>query len=385
MDLGTFEQLLSPIGQDVLREIAVAPAEENDLKTGSRLRKTFESSLVAAAMTQHQLRQRAATKFGSDAAKLYFTPDALEQATRRSVSSYRANRLFGHGPRAVLDIGCSVGGDSIAFARAGLRVRGVDTDPVRVAIARANFAALELDGVFEVADGAQIPFASDEAVFIDPARRDSRGRVFSLRNMTPSWTWASALLRGPAVVKTMPGISHDEVPLGAEAEWISDRGDLVEACLWGVPFATTTRRATTLPTGFTITNRSEIPETRPRRQYLLEPDDAIIRAGLVAEVAADVAGYLLDPHIAYISTDQAPQPGCGKWFRIIEELPYQEKQLRHALQARDIGSLTIKRRGLDVIPEKKIRSLRLTGQKSTILVMTRTPRGAQVFRVEPVS
>ncbi len=100
MDLATFEQLLSPAGQLLLGEVAERAGVESDLALGTRLRKTYAPALVAAAVTQHHLRGKAVPKFGADAARMYFTHDALEQSTRMSVATHRADRLASTGAAA---------------------------------------------------------------------------------------------------------------------------------------------------------------------------------------------------------------------------------------------------------------------------------------------
>ncbi|MFI5426425.1 SAM-dependent methyltransferase [Aeromicrobium sp. UC242_57] len=252
MELSTFEQLLSVPGQELLAEVARCAGVESDLSLGTRLRKTYAPDLVAAAVTQNHLRGKAATKFGADAARLYFTHDALEQSTRMRVASHRAARLASTGATSAIDLGCGIGGDLIALARAGIAVRGVEQDPVRAAIAAANLRALDLAGEVICADAQAVEIGTDEVAFIDPARRNGRGRTFSTADLQPPWDWVRELLAGRAVAKVMPGLAHDAVPSGVEAEWVSDGGDLVEACLWGAPFATTTRRATVLPSATSL-------------------------------------------------------------------------------------------------------------------------------------
>ncbi len=225
--------LLSSEGQGLLAEVSARAGVESDLALGTRLRLDHPVELVAAAVTQNHLRQRAEAKFGPSSASMYFTHDALEQATRASVAQARAARLTAAGVIAVVDLGCGIGGDLVAFARAGLRVRGVERDPVRAAIARANLGALGLDGEVIEADLADVQPRPDEVPFIDPARRDGTGRVFDPAAMTPSWDVVSRFLAKQAVVKTLPGFPHNLIPDGVEAQWVSDGGDLVEACLWG--------------------------------------------------------------------------------------------------------------------------------------------------------
>lgn len=384
MDLTTFERLLAPPGQALLAEVAACADNESDLSLGTRLRRQHDSALVAAAVTQHRLRDRARSKFGTDAARMYFTHDALEQATRAPVATHRAERLREAGSPAVVDLGCGIGGDLIAFARAGLRVRGIDRDEVRVAVSRANLAALGLQGSVEQGDATGTTIKPDEVAFADPARRDGRGRTFSTAGLTPPWEWVTRLLTGRAVVKLMPGLGHDAVPHGVEAEWVSHRGDLVEACLWGPPFATATRRATVLPSGRTLVRLDTPVETGDTGSFLWEPDDAVIRAGLVGELAAELGGWLPDPHIAYITTDTEHDSSLGRCFRIVEELPFREKPLRAALVARDVGTLTIKKRGVDIVPEALVKRLRLRGTRTATVVMTRVDGNGRALLVEPV-
>lgn len=382
MDPATFEQLLSPSGQALLAEIAERAGVESDLGLGTRLRKTYEPGLVAAAVTQNHLRGKAALKFGEDAARMYFTHDALEQSTRMSVAVHRATRLASTGAGSVVDLGCGIGGDLIALARAGLAVRGVELDPVRAAIAAANLRALGLAGEVVCGDAQDVSIGPDEVAFIDPARRDARGRTFSTADLQPPWDWVRELLAGRAVAKVMPGLAHDAVPAGVEAEWVSDGGDLVEACLWGVPFATTARRATLLPSGAGLVADGEPAAVADVGAYLYEPDDAVIRAGLVMEFAATIGGWLPDAHIAYVSAEQAVDTPLARGFRIVEELPFKDKPLKAALQARGVGTLTIKKRGVDTVPEELIKRMKLKGKNKALVIMTRVQGQGRAFLVE---
>jgi len=383
MDLATFESLLDDEGQVLLGHIAERADAESDLALGTRLRRDHPAALVSAAMSQHGLRRRAATKFGEDAARMYFTPDALEQSTRAPVAAHRAARLVELGGTRVVDLGCGIGGDLIALARAGLAVRGIEQDPVRAAIARANLAALGLAGTVEVGDATTTTLERDEVAFVDPARRDGAGRTFRLDALVPSWDFVTGLLSGRAVAKVMPGIAHDAVPPGVQAEWVSDGGDLVEACLWGAGFGPgPSRRATMLPSAATLVDRGAVAATGPVLSHLVEPDDAVIRAGLVAELADDLGGHLLDPHIAWITTDSPTAEPYGRVFRVEAELPFREKQLRAALRERDIGTLTVKKRGVDVVPERLVARLKLTGSQPATVVLTRVAGEGRAFLVE---
>jgi SAM-dependent methyltransferase len=306
---------------------------------------------------------------------MYFTPDGLEQATRRRFAEHRAARLALAGPRSVLDLGCGIGGDLLALARRGLTAAGVDRDPLRVAVAEANLAALDVPGAVTVAEAAEVDVSGFGVVFADPARRTAAGRVLDADGWSPPWPFVLELLRRPACVKVAPGIPHDLVPDGAEAEWVSDEGEVKEAALWSPQLATVGRRATVIrPSGLATLTEEDDPgdaAVRDVGRFLYEPDGAVIRAGLVTAVAAGVRGGLVDEHIAYVTGDDGFSTPFARSFEVLEQLPYREKALRAALRSRDIGRLTIKKRGVSVVPEELRKRLALRGSQEATLVLTR--------------
>ena len=393
MDLASFEWLLTDEGQALLaRATELTASGAAPLAVQTELRRTTPAAYVAAALTQVELRDRGRAKFGDLAARMYFTPDGLEQATRRTVADHRAARLSAFRAANVIDLGCGIGGDLIAAARAGITAAGVDLDPVRVAVAGANLAALGLPGAVQVADATEVDHARFAVAFADPARRGARGRVFDAEGWTPPWSFVESLLRRTSCVKVAPGIPHELVPADVEAEWVSDQGEVKEAALWSGPLATTQRRATVIGDGGLATLTSHDAPTaeepagavRPVGEFLYEPDGAVVRAGLVTAVAAGVQGGLLDEHIAYVTSDAAYSTPFARGYRVIEELPYREKQLRAALRERDIGRLTIKKRGVALTPETLRRRLALRGQEEATIVLTRVAGEGTCLRVEPL-
>jgi SAM-dependent methyltransferase len=390
VEIETLDWLQTPEGGRLLVHAAQAWADHpgDPVRVASVvLRLEPDAEKAAAATTQARLRERAIAKFGDAAPLMFFTPDALEQATRSRVADHRAARLAAAIPEgSVIDLGCGIGGDLLAFSRAGLVAAGIDQDPVRVAMARANLAALGLAGAVQVGDATTVDPSGFGAAFADPARRGGRGRVFDVDGWTPPWPWVLDLLRRRALVKVAPGIGHDLVPQGVEAEWVSDGGEVKEAVLWSPDLSTTDRRATVIGEGGLATLTQEDDpgaEVRPVGDYLYEPDGAVIRAGLVTAVAAGVGGGLLDPHIAYVTGDAPFRTPFARGYRVVEHLPYREKQLRAALHERGVGRLTIKKRGVQVVPEELRKRLALKGDAEATLIMTRVAGQGTALLVEP--
>jgi SAM-dependent methyltransferase len=391
VDADSFERLLTPEGQRLLASLPPYDgAAALTVATAAR-DAGYDETLVSAALTQSRLRARARGKFGEDADRLYFTPDGLEQATRPVVAAHRADRFAQARVRRIADLGCGIGGDLPHLARASRDgVIAVDRDPLTVAVAVANAAVLGVDSRVEVrrTDVMDFDVSAVDAAFVDPARRRGGSRTFDPRAYSPPYSFVLDLAsRVPATAaKLAPGIPHDVLPAGAEAEWVSVSGDVVECALWcGSLAGAVARRATVLPAGATVTGDglTRAPAGAVGR-WLYEPDGAVIRAGLVAEVARELEGHLLDTTIAYVTGDRLVGSPFATGYEVLEVLPFGLKRLRSMLRSRDVGRLTIKKRGSAIEPETLRRQLRLHGSAEATIVVTRIAGQPSVLVVQPL-
>lgn len=372
-------RLLTPAGAEALA-VAAELGDAEPLAAASAVRaRGIGAELAAAALTQASLRGRAAMKFGPDATRMFFTRPGLEQATRAEVAARRAARLAAAGARSMADLGCGLGTDAIAAARQGIRVHAVDADPLTAAVAAANAEALGLAGLItvECADATTVEVERYDAVFADPARRQAgRGRVFDPKSYSPPWDFVAALPdRVPlTALKLAPGIDHALLPPGAEGEWVSVGGDLVEAAFWCGPLAREPRRATLIkPGGVSELTGSGVAAAPvgPVGAYLYDPDPAVVRSHLVAEFAATVDGRLGDPEIAYVYTDDPVDTPFARRLGVTDVLPFSLKKLRTLLRERGIGRLEIRKRGSALVPDQLRKDLRLAGPNGAGLVLTR--------------
>jgi SAM-dependent methyltransferase len=377
VDLELLAALRTAEGSAALAAAAdVAGGEPLAAATALRAR-GVSPGLASAALTQTDLRRRGSAKFGAAAATMLFTRPGLEQATRAVVADRRAARLAAAGVRSLADLGCGLGSDALAAARRGIRVHAVDADPLTAALAAANAEAAGLAGLVtvECADATTVPVERFDAVFADPARRRAgRGRVMDPRSWSPSWDFiATRPERVPrTVLKLAPGIDHALLPAGAEGEWVSVDGDLVEAAFWCGPLAECARRAVLLPGGAELTGSGvEAAPVGPVGAFLYDPDPAVVRSHLVAEFAAAVGGRIADPEIAYVYTDAPADTVFGRRLEITDVLPFSLKRLRTLLRDRGIGRLEIRKRGSALEPEQLRKDLRLSGSAGASLVLTR--------------
>ncbi|MGP3958469.1 class I SAM-dependent methyltransferase [Nonomuraea sp. 3N208] len=369
MDLDAFNELLTPRGQRALAEAGELVGAD-PVAAATKLRKTYDAPLTSAALTQAGLRERAKAKFGDDARRMYFTPHGLEQSTRAEVAEHRARRLAG---ASVVDACCGIGGDFLALARAGCTVTAVDIDPLTVAVARANAEALgPADRVtVTVGDAAAVRPEDYDVLFADPARRTSRGRTFDPLAYSPPWPVVLGLFSRAerACLKVAPGIPYEFIPEQAEAEWVSYKGEVKEATLWSTDQPT--RRATLLPGGHTMTATNVRAPVGAMGRYIYEPDGAAIRAHLVGEVAELVGGRLLDPLVAYIAADELVDTPWAARYEVEDIMPFSLKKLRAALRERQIGNVTIKKRASALDIERLRTDLRLNGERSAVIILTR--------------
>ena len=374
------------------------------LKAVTALRRALphlDAPSASAVLTQVRLRRRARPRLGDLVDQLLLTEDGLEQATRTVVADQRARRYADAGATHVADLGCGLGLDSAAFARAGLRVTAVERDPVVAALAHRNVTALGLAGLVTVLEGditdeqvLTAALADADAAYADPARRDPAtqrdgrsARVTDPESWSPPWSWVVALAgRVPlTAAKVAPGVDHALIPDGGCGTWTSVDGQLVEAELAWPSLARTgfRRSAEVLRTGAGTFPSvewcsvdladEEPPPVGDVGAWLHEPDDAVIRSGLVSHVVARLEGRLLDPRVAYVTTDAdidvAP---LAARFRVVQALPYDIDSLRAALVAHDVGHVVVKKRAIGADPDDVRRRLRLPAAPgSAVVILTR--------------
>ena len=413
METSELLQVLSPEGLRLLDALPAYGTKNDLLRTVAELRAAGHSpELVAAVLTQSKLRTKGAAKFGPFASRMLFTEAGLEQATRLSVAALHAGRFQQAGIRHVTDLGCGIGADSMAIAALDIEVTAVERDEVTAAIAAYNLAPWATASVV-IAD-AQAHDIADGGVFLDPARRTSghsntsrlgdpadwsppldfafglaAGRAGGVaEDVAPSRSGsdASGLAEGVSLarsgseavgVKLGPGIDRDLIPAEAEAQWVSVDREVVEVGAWFGPLARPGIRRSALVIGEHGTAElhagadAEDAELGTLGEYVYEPDGAVIRARLIGDLARSLNATMVSPGIAYVSSDAAVATPFARAFRVIASFAWDERVLRRELAARGIGTLEIKKRGVDVDPAQLRKKLSLKGAESATLIVTR--------------
>ncbi|HWH97066.1 MAG TPA: SAM-dependent methyltransferase, partial [Pseudolysinimonas sp.] len=376
-------------GLRLLDEVGELDAATDVVRTVSRLRAAgHDGGLVAAVLEQARLRSRARAKFGDFADRMLFTPAGLEQSTRLRVAALHAGRFEEAGVDVIADLGCGIGADAMAIAALDLGVVAVERDELTAAVAAFNLAPFPSARV-ELGNAEDTDLAGVGAVWLDPARRDGATRFTDPGDWSPSLEWSFDLARRlPAGIKLGPGIDRDLIPEASEAQWVSVDRDVVELVLWSGPLARPgiRRSALVLSSGgiaeMSAPNDSADAETGDLDRYLVEPDGAVIRARLIGDLARSLGGWMLDPTIAWITSSEAPVTPFGQTFRVLERFPLDVKTLKRELAARGIGTLEIKKRGVDIDPAEFRKKLSLSGEASATLVLTRIAGARTAILVE---
>ncbi|MFV0426967.1 MAG: THUMP-like domain-containing protein [Beutenbergiaceae bacterium] len=399
MNIRSVELLLSPTGWSLLAQMPDYDEKKSlELATGLRAR-GVDPDLVSAVLTQNRLRTKAADKFGDFAADMLFTQAGLEQATRLSVAARHAQRYAAAGVQRVADLGCGIGSDAMALAGLGVQVLAIERDEITAALATVNLRALG-NATVRHGDAMDVDLNAEgiDAVFADPARRTRSGtRVFDPRFYCPDLDTLLALRdQIPALgLKVGPGIPYRALPSHTHAQWISVDGNVVEAGLWFGPLAPEGSGRSALVMSAQGNHLLSTPgdadasapraESGPLGRFLYEPDGAVIRAGLVAKVAADLGGTLVDPSIAYISTDAEQSTPFATGYRVLDSFDFGLKRLRAYLRDRNVGVVTIKKRGTAVVPDQLRQQLGLKGSRSATIVLTRLQGKQSVIVVAPLA
>lgn len=390
--------LRTDLGAALFHEIGPYAAD-SALAASTRLRaRGYDPDLVSAALAQARLRSLAQEKFGA-AESMWFTADGLEQATRPPIAALHAERFHQAQVRTVVDLGCGIGADAMAFAHAGLDVLAVEADPVTAAIAAANLAAYESSRVV-TGRAEQIEVPAGAGVWVDPARRlqvravDGRAkRVWSLQQISPSWeqvlAWAA---EHPATgAKLSPLFAHAAIPAGAEAQWTSWRGEVLECAVWWGPLARSVGRTASVcrpgRPAVVVTEADAAGAGAPLRSidelgpWLWEADRAVLRAGL----SGALPGRELAAGLGYSTATREVDCAFARRWRVIDAMPLREKTIRAWLRERDIGQVTVKKRGVSIDADALGRAVssRRPGRAVVVLTLVGGQAGALVVAHAP--
>ena len=357
---------------------AALESGQDALALNSAARKRGEDpEQVRFALQQADLQLRGRAKFGADADSMLFTRDGLEQATRGWIAQLHAERMREAGAQHIVDLGCGIGADSLAFARAGLRVDAIERDSETSALTEQNLRGFDFARVHNT-DAEDFDLDQADAVWLDPARRSGSKRRMTPADWSPSLDFAFGLAHSHLLgVKLSPAVPHEVLPAEAEWQWVGDGQQTLEAAVyWGGVERRSGLRSAIVQHG---AERAELTNDMPAKdlevanlsRYLWEPHGAVIRAGLLPQVAAQLDADLVSPDIAYLTSETHLEHPFATAFEVQEVLPMSAKHLAKRMRELQVGTLEIKQRGTGIDPAEFRKRLKLQGHGSATLLLTR--------------
>ncbi|MCE9548227.1 MAG: class I SAM-dependent methyltransferase [Planctomycetia bacterium] len=392
-DLDDYRWLVSPAAAEYLAEMSAQALPLH--RAVETLRRRLTPARAHLVLEQVELRQRARKKFAA-AERMFFTPRGLEQSTDQWVAAYKALRfdtLDQGAVRSVADLCCGIGGDLIALGRGGRRAIGVDLDPIAATLAHANLDACGVSGELQIADVTALDIRQFAAWHIDPDRRPQGRRTSHVEVGQPSAEALTDLLDrsgelGRVAMKLAPGADvPDDWTARAEREWISRDRHCRQQVAWFGPLANRSgeRRATALTADGTvfgsICGQPDVPLAIASQiaRYVLEPNPAVLAAHLTGELARLGQLEAVGRDTEYLTADAPHESPLVTCFEVLEVLPLDLRQVRAALKQRRVGTLEVKKRGVDLEPAKVLRRLRPVGEESATLLLTPTPAGPRAI------
>ena len=371
-----------------LLEQTYSPEVDPDALNAKLRKAGHDPRVTVEVINQVALRQKAKQKLGPLADSLLLTRQGLEQSSRFDVAKYHARKLSSLG--SVTDLGCGLGVDSIVFAQAVSAVVAVEKDEVTAKFAISNLARFPTAEVHRSA--AEDFDVSTEGVFLDPARRDlaSSGRsrkLLSPDDFSPSIGFAlEQLAKVPGGVKLSPALPHELVSDKFEATWVSHRGDLVEFSQWSTDPGRFGKRFAVMVDGeseLEFTGDEFEAEVSSLDEFVYEPDPALIRSHLIGAFADEQGLGLLSAGIAYLTGGERKSPWL-RGYKLLADLPLDEKAISRYLSEHNIGSLEIKKRGVDIDPQLMRKRLKLKGSGAATLIATKVGGARKALVCEPI-
>ena len=399
-DLADYEWLTASEAGTVLAELA---ADKTPLHTAiSRLRGRFTTNQTHLLLEQTELRRRATAKF-TQAHQMFFMRIGLEQATDEWVARYKASRFAsqraaGFTLAVFADLCCGIGGDLQALSTNETTI-GIDRDPVA-----SHFAAINTGAQVQTTDIAAFDLKSVAAFHIDPDRRPGTRHGSRVSRRTTSLEWCEPniatidelLTQVPnAAIKLAPA---SEVPAAwstrCELEWISRDRECRQLVAWHGDLAQAPgqHRATILPTACGLSQRTitgqpkqPIPIANKPNRYVFDIDPAVLAAKLKGVLAAEHNLTALSAGSTYLTGDHPITDPALACFAVEDVIPFRVDKLANHLRANNIGQLEIKKRGVDLDPDKLRRALKLRGNNAATLLITPIAGRATAILAQRVS
>ncbi|MGL1936158.1 MAG: class I SAM-dependent methyltransferase [Fibrobacterales bacterium] len=335
--------------------------ESDALTLASKLAKSFTIEERSALISYLKLVPKFQKKYATQEL-LLCDQLALEQSTSKATASYKAEKC--KGVTSIADFCCGMGGDSY-FIDPSITVHGVDLSPERIAMYQHNMGLLHPNFTVTHGDVTTIELSAD-IVFIDPSRRSKANsrRNWNPEDLVPTIPQITEIVSryAGAMVKMPPATPLEIIPFDCAVEYLGEGDECREMLLLTGTLAPNKKvTAVNVLTGDTINapiNRAiDSPPVASVQNYLYEPYKSVIRAHLIDQLITNLNLTLIDPLIAYCTSETPVSHPMLKRYRVIDTCPIGTKHVKKMVKKHTIGTLDIKKRGIRVEPAQEIKKI----------------------------
>ena len=350
---------------------------------------------VRAMAEQLACRQKAVKKLPTlSQQNLIYTPLALEQSSGERTAAYKASLMSGE---TAIDLSGGLGVDTMFLARVFQDVVYCERDSLLCAVVEHNLKVSGIENV-TIKNGDSIslleeyPDDSFDWIFVDPARREEGRRSIALEAASPDVVASHDLLLrhaqrvcikpSPALeisglkkllpaLHTIVVVSVDceckEILLLLEHAYPADGLVQVNA----VCLSSDSEELTE------VVGSGEVPRVvgTAVKEYLYEPDPAIIKARLSAVLARDSGLEFVNKSVDYLTADRKIDAFSGRTFRVVECIPFKPKSFRTFLERHAITGASIQRRDFPLSAEELRKKFRLFESERAFLFFTKDATG----------
>jgi len=354
------------------------PADVININNIEKLLKQYPEKPIRQLLTLKKLQKQASNRI-KESTNFIFTIKGVQQSSSTLLAEYHSKKMEHF--ETVADLCCGNGIDLHHIAVGKKQVWAVDFDKETLLAAKYNNSKHKNIKYLKII--AQDFTKKVEAIFIDPDRRSGKRRLVEAEDLSPSLSEVLEMqkITPNILVKLSPAMDYKNLYISVDHSWefISENGELKEILLCLGMFAQKRNKAVLLPKKVELIANNEKIDVSKIKKYLLEPDVAIIRAGMVQDLGALFNANLIDEHLALLTFPEEIYSDYFKTYEVIDEINFNRKLLQKYLREKSIGKLVIKTRGFNQSVEQFRKKIKLTGEKSALMFILRIGKGHRII------
>jgi hypothetical protein len=295
-----------------------------------------------------------------------FTKRSLEQCSSEKIAAYKAGLFSG---KKFLSLASGLGIDDLAFAKRFNSVVSIDNDPLLNEIVEYNLNCLGLMDTIQRKNIDAVTFIKQNSehfdlIYIDPDRRNDKGRQILLREHSPNCIELMPFLMKISdciVIKCSPLYDYEmakrEIPELSKIHCISIDGEVKEMLIEVNKKKSETEntiscvdlKGDSVHLFECLFNTDTIPlKANELHGYLYEAGACIIKMRKHHTYAQSINLQMIDNSIGFYIGDDSVREFIGRKMKIIHSMPYKTGPCKEYLKKHKIYKANTKTRGVNL-------------------------------------